>query len=116
MRTELVICDKDGNKTYTPAEFTFGNLRKLEQMGIDPLAIGNAPLAAISAYVALTVGCKLSEADEIIDTHIACGGDLNVFSEAMKEALEESDFFRGFSERRNRERRRAEIQFIHTND
>lgn len=89
MRTELVICEK----TYKPAEFTFGNLRKLEKMGLNPLELGDTPMSAIVAYVALTVDCKLTEADKLLDEHLANGGDMEAISDTFAEALEESGFF-----------------------
>lgn len=89
MRTELVICDKK----YKPVEITFGVGIELEEMGID-IYKDFKLLKGVAAYVALVVGCELSEAVKLIEKHIAEGGDMEEITGCFMEAIRESDFFR----------------------
>lgn len=89
MRTELVIC----GKSYKPAELTFGNLRKLEKMGLNPYELGATPVSAVTAYVALTVDCRLTDADQLLDKQMDEVGNIDEISECFTEAIEESGFF-----------------------
>lgn len=88
MRTELVICDKK----YKPKEITFGVGLQLEELGVD-IYTNFKPMKAIAGYVAVVTNCSLKEATELIDKHIADGGDLEEITSCFYEAMEESGFF-----------------------
>lgn len=90
MKESVII----NGKSYVPAEITFGTACKLERMGINIFEVGNTPLTLLCGYVALTVGCNLDEASDIIDAHLSSGGDFNEIFDVVSDALDNSDFFR----------------------
>lgn len=91
MRENVII----NGKSYVPAEITFGTACKLERMGLNIFEAGDKPLSLLGGYVAVTIGCGLDEAIEILDKHLATSGDYEEIFDTMIEAINESDFFQG---------------------
>ena len=91
MRESVII----NEKSYVPAEITFGAACKLERMGLNIFEVGEMPLTMISGYIAITVGCSIDEAVKLMDEHIKKVGDYTEILETFTEAIEESDFFQG---------------------
>lgn len=82
------------NKVYFVRELDFNYLADLDMEGIDVTKI--ASVAALGFFLSYCSNGKLTrqEANSEISQHLINGGKMDDISEAYKDALEESAFFR----------------------
>lgn len=81
-------------KEYRAKEFDFNTICDLEDLGIDITSGKMKGMAFLRAYFSLSSGLPLSVAGKEIEKHIASGGNLEKLSEAIGNAVDESEFFR----------------------
>ena len=90
---------KINDKEYTAKPFTFNFLCDLEEEGLSLSDIQEKPLSVIRGYFALCYGGKKEEVGLEIEQHIINGGNFDELTEALSDAIEQSDFFRSLSKR-----------------
>ncbi len=87
----------NGN-TFQGAELTFNNICRMEEMDA-PITLGaKVSFSLLRAYLALCMNTSKENAGEELEKHILNGGSFDEISEAMAEAIEQSDFFRSLQE------------------
>lgn len=85
-------------KTYNAAEMTFNNVCKMEEMDA-PITMGaKVSFSILRGYLALCMATSKDNAGEELEKHVINGGNMDELSEALAEAIENSDFFRKMSE------------------
>ena len=83
-------------KTYTIPQFTFGEIRQLEEYGCPILNLADAKnhlFGTLAAFVAVTTKTDLVEADRLLTQHVMGGGDISEPFVQFITALQESAFF-----------------------
>lgn len=87
----------NGN-TYQSAEMTFNNICRMEEMDA-PITLGaKVSFSLMRGYLALCMNTSKENAGAELEKHILNGGNFDELSEAMAEAIEQSDFFRKLQE------------------
>ena len=84
------------NKTYEIPQFTFGEIRQLEEYGCPIMNLADAQnhlFGTLAAFVAVTAGVDLKEADRLLTQHVMGGGDISEPFVQFINALQESAFF-----------------------
>lgn len=84
------------NKTYEIPQFTFGEIRQLEDYGCPIMNLADAQnhlFGALAAFVAVTAGVDMKEADRLLTQHVMGGGDISEPFITFVNALQESAFF-----------------------
>lgn len=99
MRKSITI----NGKTYAPAELTFNNVCKMEEMGASLMDAKNRSMSLIRAYVAITENVPEEIAGQELEAHVIKGNGLDEIAEAMSEAMEESDFFQALQKEQGEE-------------
>lgn len=85
-------------KTYQSAEMTFNNVCRMEEMDA-PITLGQkVSFSLMRGYLALCMNTSKDNAGEELEKHILSGGNFDELSDAMAEAIENSDFFRKLQE------------------
>ena len=85
-------------KTYQGAEMTFNNVCRMEEMDA-PITLGQkVTFSMLRAYLAICMNTSKENAGEELEKHVINGGNTDEVSEAMAEAIENSDFFRKLQE------------------
>ena len=85
-------------KTYQSAEMTFNNVCRMEEMDA-PITLGaKVSFSILRGYLALCMNTTKENAGAELEQHILNGGNFDEISEAMSEAIENSDFFRKLQE------------------
>ena len=83
-------------KTYTIPQFTFGEIRKLEEYGCPIMNLADAQnhlFGALAAFVAVTADVDMREADRLLTQHVMGGGDISEPFVTFVNALQDSAFF-----------------------
>lgn len=83
-------------KTYTIPQFTFGEIRQLEEYGCPIMNIADAQnhlFGTLAAFVAVTADVDLREADRLLTQHVMGGGDIGEPFVTFVNALQDSAFF-----------------------
>lgn len=83
-------------KTYTIPQFTFGEIRQLEEYGCPIMNLADAKnhlFGTLAAFVAVTADVDLPEADRLLTQHVMGGGDIAEPFRQFIEALQASAFF-----------------------
>lgn len=93
MREKLTINGKD----YKPAEMTFNNVCRMEELGVPLEVMDERGLSVLRAYFALCGGFTRATAGAEIEKHIIAGGNLEELADCLGEACEESGFFRALT-------------------
>ena len=97
-------------KKYQGAEMTFNNVCKMEEMDA-PITYGaKVSFSMLRAYLALCMNTSKENAGEELEKHIVNGGTMDDLSEAMAEAIENSDFFRKLQESATEETPKVETE------
>lgn len=84
------------NKTYAIPQFTFGEIRQLEEYGCPIMNLADAQnhlFGTLAAFVAVTAGVDMKEADRLLTQHVMGGGDIGEPFVQFINALQESAFF-----------------------
>lgn len=84
------------NKTYEIPQFTFGEIRQLEDYGCPIMNLADAQnhlFGTLAAFVAVTAGVDMKEADRLLTQHVMGGGDISEPFITFVNALQESAFF-----------------------
>ena len=84
------------NKTYEIPQFTFGEIRQLEDYGCPIMNLADAQnhlFGTLAAFVAVTAGVDMKEADRLLTQHVMGGGDITEPFITFVNALQESAFF-----------------------
>lgn len=84
------------NKTYEIPQFTFGEIRQLEDYGCPIMNLADAQnhlFGTLAAFVAVTAGVDLKEADRLLTQHVMGGGDISEPFITFVNALQDSAFF-----------------------
>lgn len=103
MKKEITI----NGHIYPTKEITFNTVCQFEEMGIPMAEIEEKSIMFIRAYAAMCMGKKADQAGEEIEKHIINGGSMDDIAEVLKEAVEESGFFRLSPRERRRRTARA---------
>ncbi|MBR2493277.1 MAG: hypothetical protein IKB64_07465 [Paludibacteraceae bacterium] len=97
-------------KTYQGAEMTFNNVCRMEEMDA-PITYGaKVSFSMLRAYLALCMNTSKENAGEELEKHITNGGSFDELSEAMSEAIENSDFFQKLQETATEETPKVETE------
>lgn len=97
-------------KKYQGAEMTFNNVCRMEEMDA-PITYGaKVSFSMLRAYLALCMNTSKENAGEELEKHIVNGGTMDDLSEAMAEAIENSDFFRKLQESADEETQQMETE------
>lgn len=83
-------------KTYTVPQFTFGEIRQLEEYGCPIMNLADAQnhlFGTLAAFVAVTAGVDMKEADRLLTQHVMGGGDISEPFVTFVNALQDSAFF-----------------------
>ena len=97
-------------KSYQGAEMTFNNVCRMEEMDA-PITYGaKVSFSMLRAYLALCMNTSKENAGEELEKHIVNGGTMDDLSEAMAEAIENSDFFRKLQESATEETTKMETE------
>ena len=97
-------------KTYQGAELTFNNVCRMEEMDA-PITLGaKVSFSLLRGYLALCMNTTKENAGEELEKHVLNGGNFDELSEAMAEAVENSDFFRKLQETADEETQQMETQ------
>lgn len=91
------------NKRYNSVEADFNMICDFELKGVQLQNISKVPTTAIRAYFSYCSGLDEETAGREISAHMMNGGDLSGISDALREAIEESDFFRALTKRETEE-------------
>ena len=97
-------------KNYVPAELTFNNVCKMEEMGASLTDAKNRSMSMIRAYVAITMNAPEEFAGAELEKHVIGGGKIDEVAEAMSEAIEESGFFQALQKNEEQETSAVEKQ------
>lgn len=84
------------NKSYDIPQFTFGEIRQLEEYGCPIMNLADAQnhlFGTLSAFVAVTAKVDLAEADRLLTQHVMGGGDISEPFVTFINALQDSAFF-----------------------
>lgn len=84
---------KFNGETVTPRALTFNDICQLEEMGVDISEIGSHTMSFMRAFLALWINKSLKEAGDMIEEHVAKGGEISVLMDAITVAMNESGFF-----------------------
>jgi len=84
-----------GDNQYTVPKFTFGNICKLEELGMEFSKADKRIFSNLLPLVALTTNKNIKEAAELIENNPK---QFNEVSKVLFTALGESDFFRQMAE------------------
>lgn len=84
-------------KVYRPATLDFNAICDMEDMGISLGDYRTKTLSTARAYMALYFGGDTNVAGAEIQSHIVGGGNLEGLYDALKESINESDFFQATS-------------------
>lgn len=90
-------------KTYKSKELDFNAMCDLEDMGVSMVDIKSKNMSLIRAYLAFCGNISAEEAGNEIMLHLKNGGKFDEIMEWLKEAIENSDFFRFLKERAEEE-------------
>lgn len=93
MRKSFVI----NGKTVRPAELTFNNVCKMEEMGASLTDAQNRSMSLIRAYLAICMNVPQEIAGKELEAHVIGGGGIEDIADAMSEAIEESGFFQALN-------------------
>ena len=87
---------KINQKNYEVPELTFRHSKMMEQMGlpVEGMLSRGYLFTAVSAFVAIVVGCEPEKADYLVEQHVMGGGKLEDIYKAYANALQESAFFK----------------------
>ena len=85
---------------YTARPFDFDMVCELEDMGVTFERIDKMPMSLIRAYFAVCAGVSKEQAAELIQNHLINGGKLEDITEPMSNEMNNSDFFRALSEKK----------------
>lgn len=97
-------------KAYQGAEMTFNNVCRMEEMDA-PITYGaKVSFSMLRAYLALCMNTTKENAGEELEKHVMSGGDFDELSEAMGDAIENSDFFRKLQETATEETQQVETE------
>lgn len=87
----------NGNE-YKAADFDFNLICDLEDMGYPLEQVQDKPVSTLRAYFALCAGVSIADAGNEIGEHLKNGGKMDDVLNAMKKAMDESDFFRNVNQ------------------
>lgn len=87
---------KINNKAYEVPELNFRHSKIMERMGLPLSGISSSKyaLTAVSAFVAVVVGCEEEQADYLVEQHMLGGGNIESIYQAYAKAIEDSVFFK----------------------
>lgn len=95
-------------KSYKAKELDFNGMCELEDFGVSMTDVSGKNLSLVRAYFAFCSGKSAENAGKEIQAHMLGGGKLDELAEIMKDAIDNSDFFRALAE--NAEKEAAEIK------
>lgn len=87
-------------KNYESVGITFNTLCDLEDMGVSLEDFGTKPMSFMRAYVTLCVGGDKVVAGREMEQHLISGGNFESITEVIASEVENSDFFRAISEKK----------------
>lgn len=87
----------NGNE-YKAVDFDFNLICDLEDMGYPLEQVKNKPVATLRAYFSLCAEMSIEDAGNEIGEHLKNGGKMDSVLDAMKKAMDESDFFRNVNQ------------------
>lgn len=92
-------------KKAKPAELTFNNVCRMEEMGGSMIGDNVSELSCIRAYIAISFNIDKNTAGNEIEESIKKNGYKSIESigNALSEAVEESDFFQAIIKTENEE-------------
>lgn len=99
---------KINGKTYRSKEFDLNMICDLEDMGISMEDAEKKPMSMVRAYFGLCAGLGKEKAGKEIQEHMISGGKFDGIMEAMGDEMNNSDFFRALSEKKNKENQERE--------
>jgi len=85
---------KINGKTYTAKGFDFNMVCDLDDLGISIDSLGSKPMSLTRAYFSLCAEMSIEDAGKEIEKHVISGGSLDPLADVMRDAIENSDFFR----------------------
>lgn len=97
-------------KKYKSKELDFNAMCDLEDMGVSMVDIKSKNMSLIRAYLAFCGNISAEEAGNEIMLHLKNGGKFDEIMEGLKEAIENSDFFRFLKERAEEEDSESETE------
>lgn len=95
MRKTIVV----NGRVLTPAEMTFNNVCRMEELGAPITDAENRSMNFLRAYLAVCLGSNAEVAGAELEAHVLGGGSMTELSEVLAEAMDESDFFQALSKR-----------------
>lgn len=95
MQKEIVI----NGKAYPTKEITFNTVCQFEDMGIPMSEIEAKSIMFVRAYAAMCMDKKADQAGDEIEKHVMNGGSIDELADVLRQAVEESGFFRAMSKR-----------------
>lgn len=104
MRKAIVI----NGKSYPTAEMDIENVCTMEDLDAPLTLASTKPISAMRAYLAICMKSTLELAGKEFEAHIIGGGSVSDLADALKEAIEESDFFQGLI--KNQEEKTQTVQ------
>lgn len=95
-------------KQYPQVDVDYNMLCDLEDAGISLSEISNKSMSFVRAYFASCMDTDAKAAGKEINAHIVNGGSFESLMDVIKNALEESGFFRALKESKDEETRTGE--------
>lgn len=86
-------------KKFKPAELTFNNVVKLEDMGVSLMDTDKHSMALVRGYVALCENISEEEAGNELEQHVIKDGTIESIAECLSEAVNESGFFQALNKK-----------------
>lgn len=101
MRTFIEI----NGKKVKPAELTFNNVCRMEELGGALIGDNVSEMSVIRAYIAISFNVDKNTAGNELEQHIIKNGYKSIESigDALSEAVEESDFFQAILKEESKE-------------
>lgn len=87
-------------KNYPAIDFDYNTVADLSEMGINVEDFSKKQLPLVRAYISLCMGADKTVAGEEIGKHLEAGKDLSEVITIISERIENSDFFRRLSEKK----------------
>ena len=95
-------------RKYNSKEADFNMICEFELMGVQLSNISKVPTTALRAYFAFCSGLDETSAGIEMAQHMIDGGDFTEISEAFRDSIEESGFFRALN--KNQEEEVTEVE------
>lgn len=86
------------NNVIVAKKFDFNTVCDLEDLGVSLQDAQKKPTAMVRAYVALCANTTITVAGQMLEAHIANGGNFDDIINVMTKEMETSDFFRNLNQ------------------